>query len=437
MKTTYPLLFSLTLALTLRTALAGHGDNAVRQRHLSLNDVLRVVAGSNPSIKAAEAKWQGMKARVPQAAAWEDLRLHAQSLAGRFVDINPNGFTDQSVTLEQEVPLTGKNRSRARAATAEAGEAFEDLRRMQLDVLARARSAYYRLANEYAQLEVNRRNIGLLHQFAELSRARYEVGNAREADVLTANTDAARLDETQVDILRRNSDAQTELNVLMNRPAQAPLAAPSSLTFEPVHHSLVNLQRVALEARPEVQRAQNRIEAGRSRAQLARRQRVPDPTLNIKAERYNDTDHALSELQVGISVGLPFLNGRKYSAGITEADRNLEAAQQEFEAARNQALGLVRDQMKKVETAAHHYELYRDKILPLADQTLKSHRATYETSSTNFLELITAERVLQDVESTALNHLADYQIALAELRAIVGADEPHFSERATTQRKSK
>ncbi|PZR73809.1 MAG: hypothetical protein DLM73_09755 [Chthoniobacterales bacterium] len=437
MKTTYSLLFSLTLALTLRIALAGDDDNAVRQRRLSLDDILRVVAGSNPSIKAAEAKWEGMKARVPQAAAWEDLRLHAQSLAGRFVDINPNGFTDQSVTLEQELPLTGKNRSRARAATADAGEAFEDLRRTQLDVLARARSAYYRLANEYAQLEVNRRNIGLLHQFAELSRARYEVGTAREADVLTANTDAARLDETQVDILRRISDAQTELNVLMNRPAQAPLAAPISLTFQPVHHSLVTLQRVALEARPEVQRAQNRIEAGKSRAQLARRQRVPDPTLNIKAERYNDTDRALSELQVGISVGLPFLNGRKYSAGIAEADQNLEAAQQEFEAARNQALGLVRDQMKKVETAAHHYELYRDKILPLADQTLKSHRATYETSSTNFLELITAERVLQDVESTALNHLADYQIALAELRAIVGADEPHFSERTTTQRRSK
>lgn len=408
-----------------RAAHAGQPDisviaNEQGASRLSLAQVLATVAAENPSIKAAEAKWQAMKARVPQAAAWEDLRLQAQSLAGRFVNINPNGFTDQSLTLEQELPLTGKNRSRARAATADAGEAFEDLRRTQLDVLARARSAYYRLANEYAQLDVNRRNIGLLNQFAELSRARYEVGSSRETDVLTAKTDAARLDETQIDILRRISDAQTELNVLMNRPAQSPLAAPTALSFKPTNYSLGSLQRVVLEARPEVQRAQNRIEAGKSRAQLAGRQRIPDPTLNVKAERYNDTGYAVSELQVGVSVGLPFLNARKYSAGITEADQNLEAAQQEFEAAKNQALGLVRDQIKKVETAAHHYELYRDKILPLADQTLKSHRATYETSSTNFLELITAERTLQDVESTALNHLADYQIALAELDAIVG-----------------
>ena len=34
-----------------------------------------------------------------------------------------------------------------------------------------------------------------------------------------------------------------------------------------------------------------------------------------------------------------------------------------------EALGLVRDQIEKIETAAHHYELCRDKILPLASQT--------------------------------------------------------------------
>jgi cobalt-zinc-cadmium efflux system outer membrane protein len=395
-------------------------DQVVREERLSLREVIRVVAERNPSVKAAEAKWQAMKARVPQAAAWEDLRLRGESVVARFVNISPNGFMDQSVALEQDLPLTGKNRSRARAATADAGEAFEDLRRTQLDVLSRARAAYYRLANENAQLEVNRRNIELLDQFAELSRARYEVGNAQEADVLTAKTDGARLDDIQADILRRISDAQTELNVLMNRPAQTPVGNPTALSFESIPHSLGVLQRVALEARPEVQRARNRIEAAKARVQLARRERLSDPAFSVKAGRYNDTGQAVSEVDAGISIGLPFLNARKYSAGITEAQRNLEGAEEEFEAARNEALGLVRDQIEKIEAAAHHYELCRDKILPLASQTLKSHRAAYEASSSNFLELIGAERVLQDVESTTLNHLADYQIGLAELDAIVG-----------------
>ncbi|MDQ3414691.1 MAG: TolC family protein, partial [Verrucomicrobiota bacterium] len=390
MKKTCLYLCSLTLALTLQAAFAGNDDRAVREGSLSLREVTRVVAERNPSIKAAEAKWQAMKARVPRAAAWEDLRLRGESVATRFVNINPNGFTDQTLSLEQELPLTGKNRSRARAATAEAGEAFEDLRRTQLDVIAQVRAAYYRLANEHAQLEVNRRNAGLLDQFADLSQARYEVGNARQAEILTAKTDSARLDDVQADILRRISDAQTELNVLMNRPAQAPLGTPAALTFAEIPHSLGTLQGVALEARPEMQRARNRIEAEKARVQLARRERLPDPSFNVKAARYNDTGQAVSELDVGISIGLPFLNAKKYSAGITEAERNLETARQEFDVARSETLGLVRDQLKKIETAAHHYELCRDKILPLASQTLKSQRAAYEASSLNFLELIGA-----------------------------------------------
>jgi cobalt-zinc-cadmium efflux system outer membrane protein len=255
--------------------------------------------------------------------------------------------------------------------------------------------------------------------------------------VLTAKTDAAKLLETQSDILRRITDAQTQLNVLMNRSAQAALAEPIPIPFEPVHLSLPDLQRFALSARPEVQRLESRIEAEKSRLQLAKRQWIPDPAVNVKAQRYNDAAQTVSEFDVGVSIPLPFLNARKYSAGVTEAQRNLEAAQKELEAARNEALGLVRDQIKKAETAAHHYELYRDKILPLARQAVEANRAGYESSKTTFLELIASQRVLQDVESMSVNHLADCQIALAELRAIVGADDPHSSGRSTTQRRSK
>ena len=193
---------------------------------------------------------------------------------------------------------------------------------------------------------------------------------------------------------------------------------------------------MALEARPEMQRARNRIEAEKARVQLARRERLPDPALSVKAGRYNDTGQAVSELDVGISIGLPFLNANKYSAGITEAQRNLEAAQQEFDAARSETLGLVRDQLKKIETAAHHYELCRDKILPLASQTLKSQRAAYEASSSNFLELIGAERVLQDIESNTLNYLAEYRIGLAELDAIVGLGDAAPSENLSGKERS-
>jgi len=151
MKTTYLLLLNLISALTFRTAQAGDNDSAVRAGGLSLDEVTNVVLANNPTIKAAQEKWRAMKARVPQAAAWEDLRAQARSRVARYVSIPPNAFTDQSFMLQQEVPISGKNLSRARAATAEAGAVFEDFRRIQLDVISRARAAFHRLANEYAR----------------------------------------------------------------------------------------------------------------------------------------------------------------------------------------------------------------------------------------------------------------------------------------------
>ena len=107
MKTTYLLLLNLILALTFRTTQAGDNDSAVREGRLSLDEVTNVVLANNPAIKAAQEKWQAMKARVPQAAAWEDLRAEARSRVARYVSIPPNAYTDQSFMLRQEVPISG------------------------------------------------------------------------------------------------------------------------------------------------------------------------------------------------------------------------------------------------------------------------------------------------------------------------------------------
>src|SRR5881396_1222352 len=112
---------------------------------LSLDQVVSDVLLNNPSLKAARANWEAMKQRVPQARAWEDLRAGFDTIAGRFVSIPPNSFTDQKLMVEQPVPLSGKNRLRGEAAEAEAMVAFADLHRRELDVVARGRTLFYRL----------------------------------------------------------------------------------------------------------------------------------------------------------------------------------------------------------------------------------------------------------------------------------------------------
>jgi outer membrane protein TolC len=430
MKTIYQLLLYLTLTSIVRAEQAGDNPGLSNGR-FSQGELISTVLRDNQTLKASRAKWEVMKARVPQARAWEDLRAAGDLRVERSVSVPPNSFMDQTAMLEQEVPISGKNRSRSRAAIAEARATFEDLRRMELDLIMRARLAYARLANGYAQLDVNRRNTELLNQFVQISRSRYEAGVATQSDVLLAQTDAAKLLEARADIERQISEEQSALNVLMNRRAQAPLGRPSDLVFTSQALSLDNLQASAIALRPELRRAQDRIDAERFRLELANRQWFPDPALNVKAQRYNSAAQAVSEVDVGVSIPVPWLNWKKYSAGVLEAQQSVENAEREFGAARVETLGLVRDQLKKIRTSADQYALYRDNILPLARQTVDATRAAYEASTGGFLELITARRTLQDAESAALNRLAEYEAQIAELDAIIGRAGPYMERGGT------
>jgi outer membrane protein TolC len=86
-----------------------------------------------------------------------------------------------------------------------------------------------------------------------------------------------------------------------------------------------------------------------------------------------------------------------------------------------EALRLLRDQLQKIETFHHHVELFRDKLVPQAQQAFEANRFAYESGKASFLDWITAQRVLREIEATARMHLTDYQVAVAELEAIIGA----------------
>lgn len=421
METRYLLHLNLILLLSV-TRVAARDNDAMQRARLSLDEVTRAVLANNPAIKQALRKWNAMKERVPQAAAWEDAQVRGDSRVRRFVDIPPNSFMDQTLTIEQIVPISGKNLSRARIAAAEALGAFEDLRREQFDAVTKARSAYFRLGNAYAQLDLNRRNIESLRQIADITRAKYEAGTASEANVLVAQTEAARLEQTQRDFERAVSDAQSQLNVQMGRDAFAPLGQPLRESIAPPPLLAGELRAVALEHRPEVRRAHSRLQAENARVQLARRQWFPDPAIMVRGQRYNEAGQAISELDTGLSFPLPFLNVRKYSAANREAAENAAAAQHEIERAETEAIGLVRDQLKKIETARANYELYRDKLVPQGRQAFEANQFAYESGKVTFLDWITAQRTARDLEAAALNQRMDYEIALAELESVVGAE---------------
>ena len=414
---------NLFVILTVAALLAWGGERAGASaigetNALTLDVVLGEVQRNSPILKAARADWEAMKQRIPQARAWEDLR------AG--VDVERSGtarfhtYTDTEWMISQEIPLSGKPALRARAAAAEAAGSLVELRRRELDLAARARGAYFRLANACAQRDLNRRNLELWKQFTDSSRSKYELGTQSQADVLMAETETGRLHETRLDLERQIAEAESELNVLMNRPASSPLGRPAPLSATSLPGSLEELHEKALAQRPELHIVQKRIEAATARVALAKRQWIPDPEIRVEARQFNGSGKAIQEYDTGIFLKIPWSNRSKYRAGVEEARRALESSEHELEARRAETLGMIRSQLKKIETLQHHYELFSERLVPLARQTVEARRLNYESARATLLELLTAQRTAQETESTMQQHLSDYLTALAELDAMVG-----------------
>src|SRR6266478_5821465 len=419
--TTLSLLLATSLILRSQIAAEG-GEYGVASSHLSLGEVTRAVLENNLAIKEAENRWRAARERVRQANAWDDPRIAGESSVHRYVDVPPNAFMDQAVTVERLIPITGKNLVRGRAAAAEALSVFEEVRRVELDVIAKARAAYFRLANAYDQLEINSKNVTSLGQIADISRTRYENGLESAANVLVAETDHSKVLETRRDLERNLSDGQSQLNTLMNRDAFAPLGTPVAANVNEATLSLSRLRAITLAQRPEVQMARAKIDTEKAKLQLAHRAWIPDPALMVKGERYNDAAQGVSEFDAGVSFTVPWVNPGKYAAGVRKARANVAATEQGLEREQKEALRLLRDQLAKIETFHHHVELSRDKLVPQAQQAFEATRLSYESGKATFLDWISAQRNLRDIEAMGREHLAHYQMAVAELEAVIGGD---------------
>src|SRR4029453_7297166 len=91
----------------------------------------------------------------------------------------------------------------------------------------------------------------------------------------------------------------------------------------------------------------------------------------------------------------------KYSAGVREARANLAAAEQGLDRGQKGALRLLRHPWAKIGAVPPHVVLFPDKLVPQAQQAFEAPQLSYESGKTTFLDWITAQRNLRDIEATA------------------------------------
>jgi hypothetical protein len=182
-----------------------HGASSAAQRSArpaggpGLDEVYALVERRSPRVRAADALARAAAARVPGVTRPSDPQLQLGFMNYSLPRLRPDETLGMAqLQLMQMLPTGGKlsaaggaARARAEAAGARAADAAWSVRMA-------AAMAFYERYEAAGAVAIARETRRLLEDAAAVAGAMYRVGDGRQADVLRARVEIARMDEEVV-----------------------------------------------------------------------------------------------------------------------------------------------------------------------------------------------------------------------------------------------
>ena len=399
---------------------------------LTLAQLEAMAQARNPTLRQAHAGVDGARARAQQAGAWPNpvIGYFSEELApGRTIRWGEHG-----AFAEQTIPLGGKLRlSRAvveRDVTR--AEALQDMQ--QLRIASSVRVLFYDVLTTERRIVVLERLAQLVAEAAGVSRQLFNVGAADRPDVLEADIEARR---AQLAL----TAAKNELN--STRMQLAALAGDLGVASRPLAGSIDEAipeldrevtVRVLVDRSPEVRAV--RESAERARAVVARARRETFPDLFVRGGlAYNrellETGTRGRPEAVGwegvaeVGVSVPIFNRNQGGIAAARADEvRADAERSRLELVLQARAATVFDEYL---TALREVEVYRDEIVPMADEAYRLYLGRYRDMAAAYPQVLTAQRTLFEMTTAYFESVEDAWRAALRLQGFLvggGLDAP-------------
>jgi len=391
----------------------------------SLQDYLKYAELNNAGLKAAFHRWQAALERVVHARSLPDPRFtYAHFIEQVETRVGPQR---QKLALTQGFPWFGTLKLRGDAASAAAAAARQDYEKAKRVLFYRVKDAYYAYAYLAQQLEVTRRHMQLVTNLEGVARIRFKAGSAPHSAVIQAQLELAKLDDRLRALESMREPVAARLKAALNLAADRMLPWPRALPERAEPFTDVQARRWLAEGNPELARLAHLATKAGAAIKLAGKKSYPDIMLGVE---YIDTGDALNPAMKDsgkdpvvamVSINVPIWLG-KYRAAQREAGLRKAAVEQDrketaerLEADLALALYRFRDAERKI-------DLYRNMLLPKAEQSLGVARQEFEAGKTSFIALVDAQRLLLDFQLAEKRARADRGQRLAEIEMLVGKD---------------
>ena len=392
-----------------------------------LNDFLAYAALNNPQLEAAFNRWKAALEMVTQARILPDPRFNY----GYFIqEVETRvGPQEQRVGLSQMFPWFGKLKLRSEAALGGANAMQQQYEAAKLRLFDEVKQAYYELYYVGRAAGVAMENVELLKLLEEMARSKYESGTAEYGDVIKAQVELDKLRDRLSTLQDFKHPLVARLNAALNRPAESALPFPTNNSPGVLQYGTSQLLEQLKSSNPELKNLDFLAEKDKANIALAKKRFYPDVTLGVdyvqtgEARMAGVSDSGKNPVMAGFSVNIPLWWG-KYRAGVREAESRYAATRQDRRDRANRLSTDLRLALFKYQDADRKIVLYRDALIPKADQNLKVIRRSFEAGKSDFLSLIDAERILLEFQLTYERAVADREQGLSTVEKLVGGESP-------------
>jgi outer membrane protein TolC len=367
----------------------------------------------NPDLHAAQSAIAAARTATERARALPDPMVSVTyTNDGWAPSLGSMPMTTLGFMVSQPLPYSGKRDLRAGLAASQARQAEPALERARLAIEGAVRRAYYGLvlARELEALTAEQRE--LWRQIEVLARARYAVGQGAQPDVLRVQTELTRIELRAIEQAAESDVRLAEINRLLARPLETPVATPAALALVPLRDSADEAIAGARTVSPELKGAALAIETSTAAAAVARRDLKPDFSVQGGYMNRGGLD---AMWLAGVGITWPF-NKKARESAVAEAEIRAKGGSHVVESMQWQLAYRTRERYTRAKAIEKLVALYDGGIVPQNRMTVEATLANYQAGKVPFVSVLEAMTALYADRWARAGLVADHARLRASLR---------------------
>lgn len=373
----------------------------------TMHDVVSYALHFSPDLQSA---------RLQIDSARGEQRI-ARALPNPTFTVTPG--TPFQYTVSEPIDIGPDRFFRTRAANHGAAAVRFDAQNTTRQVVFSARQGFLDLQLAEATRDIAAEQDTIVRRLLQTDSVRFYSGDLAQRDLNTTELQYAHAEATLARADAGARAARINLQILIGVPhPDTSFRISGKLEYHPIELPLDSLRGLALEERPDIGAAHERVNQSKSLRALANSLVLPVP--GLAAVYQPQPFQSGSKYAVGISLTVPILywlggERERATAGLRSAEVAHQRAITGIEGEVTAAVGNLR----ATRTLAARYATG---LLDKSRVTLEMQRFAYEHGNASLLDLLNAISAFGDTESDYYTALHDYWVAAYAIDRAVGRD---------------